>query len=110
MKKFFNFAVISKTLNMNPGHFWGQAFFAKASHMLFEKIKDPAKNILITRWNTTPIKVYFVQSRVKSITENCEELQFGDFLLFMFSSYKENFVKHIHKGISEADVVTGNVH
>lgn len=49
MKKFFNFAVISKTLNMNPGHFWGQAFFAKASHMLFEKIKDPAKNILITR-------------------------------------------------------------
>lgn len=54
--------------------------------------------------------MYFVQSRVKSITENCEELQFGDFLLFMFSSYKENFVKHIHKGISEADVVTGNVH
>ena len=29
---------------------------------------------------------------------------------YLFSSYKENFVKHIHKGISEADVVTGNVH
>ena len=27
MKKIFNFAVILKTLNMNPGHFWGQAFF-----------------------------------------------------------------------------------
>lgn len=39
MKKNFNFAVILKTLNMNTGHFWGQPFFAKASHMLFEKIK-----------------------------------------------------------------------
>lgn len=87
MKKIFNFAVILKTLNMNPGHFWGLAFFACG-------------------W-PLPIKVYFVQPRVKSIIENCEEVQFGGFLLFMFSGYKENFVKHIHKGISE---VTGNVH
>ena len=50
MKKNFNFAVILKTLSMSPGHFWGQAFVsAKASHMLFEKIKDPAKNILFNQ-------------------------------------------------------------
>ena len=50
MKKNFNFAVILKTLSMNPGHFWGQAFVsAKASHMLFEETKDPAKNILFNQ-------------------------------------------------------------
>lgn len=56
--------------------------------------------------NTTPTKVYIVQSRIKRVIhrEHCEEVQLEGclicFLKFMLGSYKGAcFVKYIDKGI-----------
>lgn len=81
--KVFNFAVILKTLNMDPGHFSGRGIFfcqSQTKAFLKENYKDSAKRTASKcRWNTAPIKVYIVQSKIKGIicNENCEDVQVG---------------------------------